>query len=35
MVDPGAMGRFRVVAYGRGVAADPPLAGLSPVVDPH
>ena len=28
MIDPAAMGRFRAVAFGRGVAADPPLAGL-------
>jgi SAM-dependent MidA family methyltransferase len=35
MVDPGAMGRFRVVAYGRGVPVDPPLAGFAPVADPH
>jgi SAM-dependent MidA family methyltransferase len=31
MIDPAAMGRFRVLAYGREVAAEPPLAGFAPV----
>lgn len=35
MIDPGAMGRFRVVAFGRGVAAEPPLAGFGPVAGPR
>ena len=35
MIDPGAMGRFRVVAFGRGIAADPPLAGFRPADRPH
>ena len=29
MLDPAAMGRFRVMIFGRGVAPDPPLAGLA------
>lgn len=29
MLDPGAMGRFRVMVFGRGLEAHPPLAGLS------
>lgn len=29
MIDPGAMGRFRVLVLGRGVAPAPPLRGLS------
>ena len=29
MLDPGAMGRFRVMLFGRGLALDPPLAGLA------
>jgi SAM-dependent MidA family methyltransferase len=31
MIDPGAMGRFRVVAFGRDIPAEPPLAGFAPV----
>jgi len=29
LLDPGAMGRFRVMAFGRGWPAGPPLAGLA------
>jgi SAM-dependent MidA family methyltransferase len=32
MIDPAAMGRFRVVTFGRDVPAEPPLAGFAPVV---
>ncbi|HET7030052.1 MAG TPA: SAM-dependent methyltransferase [Candidatus Limnocylindrales bacterium] len=35
MIDPGAMGRFRVVAFGRGLAAEPPLAGLAATAGSH
>jgi SAM-dependent MidA family methyltransferase len=35
MIDPGAMGRFRVVAWGRGIAAEPPLAGFAPIAASH
>jgi SAM-dependent MidA family methyltransferase len=30
MIDPGAMGRFRVLAFGRDVPAEPALPGLAP-----
>jgi SAM-dependent MidA family methyltransferase len=33
MIDPAAMGRFRVVAFGRDVPVEPPLAGFAPVAD--
>jgi SAM-dependent MidA family methyltransferase len=29
MIDPAAMGRFRVMCFGRGLAAEPPLRGLT------
>ena len=29
MLDPGVSGRFAVMAFGRGLPAEPPLAGLS------
>ncbi len=29
MLDPGSMGRFRVMVFGRGLAGEPPLAGLA------
>jgi SAM-dependent MidA family methyltransferase len=35
MIDPGAMGRFRVVAFGRGVPPEPALAGFGPVGRAH
>jgi SAM-dependent MidA family methyltransferase len=35
MIDPGAMGRFRVVAWGRDVPPEPPLAGFAPVGGSH
>ena len=33
MIDPAAMGRFRVVAYGRDVPVEPPLAGFARAAD--
>ncbi len=35
MIDPGAMGRFRVVAFGRGVPPEPALAGFGPAAGSH
>ncbi|HET7473046.1 MAG TPA: SAM-dependent methyltransferase, partial [Candidatus Limnocylindrales bacterium] len=34
MIDPAAMGRFRVLAFGRGIAASPVLPGFGPVAAP-
>jgi SAM-dependent MidA family methyltransferase len=34
MIDPAAMGRFRVLVFGRGVAMDSDIPGLRPVVEP-
>ena len=31
MIDPGAMGRFRVLAFGRGLPDDVEIPGLRPV----
>jgi hypothetical protein len=31
MIDPGAMGRFRVLAFGRGLPDDVEIPGLHPV----
>jgi hypothetical protein len=33
MIDPAAMGRFRVMAFGRGLPAGTLLRGLQPVVE--
>lgn len=35
MLDPAAMGRFRVMVFGRGITADPPLAGLAYRIPPR
>jgi hypothetical protein len=34
MIDPAAMGRFRVLAFGRGVPVDADIPGLRPLLDP-
>jgi SAM-dependent MidA family methyltransferase len=34
MIDPAAMGRFRVLVFGRGVPVDADIRGLRPVLDP-
>jgi hypothetical protein len=34
MIDPAAMGRFRVLIFGRGVPVDADIPGLRPVIDP-
>ncbi|MEK6720513.1 MAG: SAM-dependent methyltransferase [Chloroflexota bacterium] len=35
MLDPAAMGRFRVMVFGRGIALEPPLAGLAYRIPPR
>jgi hypothetical protein len=34
MIDPGAMGRFRVLVFGRGAGTGSDVPGLRPVADP-